>query len=59
MPKKENQEFFLTLPMAIAKKDITRVNEAVLEFEAAIHRILDSTTSEELVCLNVDFFRVS
>jgi len=58
MPKKTQNELFLTIPMAIGEKDVTKVMAALQEFEKRVHRIIDrSGKAERLVCLNVDWFR--
>lgn len=58
MPKKSQNELFLTIPMAIGEKDVAKITSALNEFEKKVHRIIDrSGKAERLVCLAVDWFR--
>jgi uncharacterized protein (TIGR02147 family) len=57
MDTRDNVELFFTSPMSISKKDFELIRE---KLTAAIKDIVDvakDSPAEEIVCLNIDFFR--
>lgn len=57
MDSRTNEELFFTSPMSIAKKDFDAIREKI---NFAVKEIIDvakESKAEEIVCLNIDFFR--
>ncbi len=47
-----------TAPLTISKKDATRIREMIVKFLEEVDQVIDPSPSEELRCLNIDWFRV-
>jgi uncharacterized protein (TIGR02147 family) len=52
-------EFFLTIPATLTERDALRIRKALLELSEAVVTIMDDSKSEELYCLNIDWFNVA
>lgn len=52
------EDLHYSLPLTIATKDVERVRERLLQAIESIHEIVDSSQSEELCCLTLDWFRI-
>lgn len=57
-----NQDFesklFFTSPMTVSKKDILKIREVIIYFLDQVDKVVEPSPSEELMCLNVDWFKV-
>jgi uncharacterized protein (TIGR02147 family) len=51
-------ELMFTSPISIARGDIPRVKKILMAAVEECFKVIDSTTPEELVCLNIDWFKV-
>ncbi len=49
-------EIAITLPMTISKADALHLREEISKFVKSLNPIIDASPSEELKCLNIDFF---
>ncbi|HWU42319.1 MAG TPA: TIGR02147 family protein [Bdellovibrio sp.] len=54
--KMTKEELMYTCPMVIAYKDFPKLREKIAHFIKEFMRDVDISASEELACLNVDFF---
>lgn len=57
MDKREQSELFFTAPMALSKKDFAIIREKFNVVIKETINIVKDSPSEELVCLNIDFFK--
>lgn len=55
---KNNDELFFTSPVSISKNDIPLVREILLNAIDDVFKVVDPSKEEELVCLNIDWFRI-
>jgi uncharacterized protein (TIGR02147 family) len=46
-------------PMTVANKDAVRIRQTIVDMIEQVGKIADASTSEEIVCFNVDWYRVS
>ena len=58
MDTRENQELFFSAPMSIAKIDFEKIRENLNLNIKSIVEIAKASSAEDLVCLNIDFFKV-
>jgi uncharacterized protein (TIGR02147 family) len=59
MDDRSPDELFFTAPMSIARKDFDSVREKINFAIKEIVEIAKASDAEEVVCLNIDFFRCS
>ena len=57
MDTREGAELFFTAPMSIAKKDFDVIREKLTVAVKSVVEVAKDSTAEEVVCLNIDFFR--
>lgn len=57
MDSREEAELFFTSPMSLAKKDIEKIREVLAKAIQNSLEICKNSPAEEVVCLNIDFFR--
>jgi len=57
MDSREETELFFTSPMSLAKKDIEKIREVLAKAIQSSLEICKNSPAEEVVCLNIDFFR--
>lgn len=57
MDTRESAELFFTSPMSIAKKDFEAIREKLNVALKGIVDVAKDSPAEEIVCLNIDFFR--
>lgn len=58
MDSRKNDELFFTAPMSIAKKDFQVIREKLNLAIKEIVEVVTHSESEEIVCLNIDMFKV-
>lgn len=56
--KLEREEFMLTAPLTISKKDMIKVREKLLQFMEELGQVVEQTEAENLACLNIDWVYV-
>ena len=47
-----------TSPLTISKKDVLKVREMIVQFLEQVDKVIEPSPSEELFCLNIDWFKV-
>jgi uncharacterized protein (TIGR02147 family) len=57
MDSRESSELFFTSPMSMSKSDFARVREEIAKCIETSLEICKESAAEEVVCLNIDFFR--
>jgi hypothetical protein len=57
MDVRDNAELFITSPMSMAKNDFNVIREKLNVLIKEVVKIATDSEAEELVCLNIDFFR--
>lgn len=57
MTRVKGDELFFTSPVSIASADIDRVRGILVEAIESCFQVVDPSPSQELACLNVDWFR--
>ena len=57
MQKRDPSDFSFTCPLTIAASDVDRVRERVIHLIDEVYKIVDPSPSEELRCLNIDWFK--
>jgi hypothetical protein len=51
-------ELFLTLPATLTEKDVLKLRMMIVEFIEKFIGVIDTSKSEVLYCLNIDWFNV-
>lgn len=59
MTQPSPDELFYTAPMTIATKDLASIKLEILKLIDKVGAVVGPSTSEELVCLNIDWFKVA
>lgn len=54
---REETELFFTSPMSLARKDFEKIREILAKAIQKSLEICKDSAAEEVVCLNIDFFR--
>lgn len=54
----KEDELFFSGPMTLAKEDVPRIKEEIRKMISTVTSSIKGTRDEELVCLNIDWFRV-
>jgi len=57
MDQREDSEMFFSSPMSISKSDFQRIREVFAKSIQAALEICKASPAEEVVCLNIDFFK--
>jgi uncharacterized protein (TIGR02147 family) len=57
-PRLTVDELAYTSPMTLSKKDVLLIRETTVRFIEHVTKIVDSSASEELYCMNLDWFKV-
>ena len=57
MDRKNDSDLFFTCPLTIGQSDVPRVRELIIQFIEQVFKVVDPSPSEELLCLNIDWFR--
>lgn len=55
----ENQKLHYSAPMTLSQKDCEKVRALLLATIESVGKIVDTSPSEELVCMNIDWFRLT
>lgn len=58
MTHRDEQNLFVSCPATLSEKDFFLVREKLLKYVESIFSIIDVSKSEQLVCLNLDWFKV-
>lgn len=58
MKQEEEAQLHYTSPMTLAKADAVRIREMIIQFLEKVDQVMDPSPSEELHCLNIDWFKV-
>lgn len=58
MDRLENDELAFTAPLTISKKDFNLVRSEILELIQSISKRVEASKSEEIACLNIDWFKL-
>lgn len=56
--REEATKLHYTAPMTLSKKDAFRIRELITQFLQGIDDVIEPSPSEELHCLNIDWFQV-
>jgi uncharacterized protein (TIGR02147 family) len=56
MSKTEDQDFFFSANMSVAKKDVKKIRELMLQTIEKLTKVVKDSDAEELCALNIDFF---
>lgn len=59
MDNRESSELFYSAPMSIARKDFETIRELMAKSIQRSLEICKDSAAEEVVCLNIDFFRLN
>ncbi|WP_413578751.1 TIGR02147 family protein [Bdellovibrio sp. HCB290] len=59
MDNRENDELFFTAPMSISQKDFAVIREKLTASIKDIVEVAKDSSAEEVVCLNIDFFKTN
>ncbi|WP_413578788.1 DUF4423 domain-containing protein [Bdellovibrio sp. HCB290] len=59
MDNRENVELFFTAPMSISEKDFAVIREKLTASIKEIVGVAKDSPAEEVVCLNIDFFKTN
>ncbi len=52
-------ELFLTMPATLAEKDIMILRQRIVDFIDEFVKVIDTSKSEKLYCLNIDWFNIA
>lgn len=58
MSDEGEDKLHFTCPLTLSKRDVTRVREKIIQFINEVNAIVDPSPSEELHCLNIDWFKI-
>lgn len=58
LSNEEDSKLHYTAPMTLSKPDALKIREMLVKFLQSVDRVIDPSPSEELHCLNIDWFRV-
>ena len=58
MQNEESGKLHYTSPMTLSQKDAERLREEIIKFLESIDKIIEPSPSEELHCLNIDWFKI-
>lgn len=58
MELQNDSDIHYTAPMTLSKKDVALVREKLIQYIEEINSIVDPSPSEELCCLNIDWFKI-
>jgi uncharacterized protein (TIGR02147 family) len=56
MPLQKEEDLFFTFPMSLSKADAKKIRQYLPSVIEEIHKIVGPSDSEEVRCLNIDFF---
>ena len=56
LERNDERDLFFTCPLTIGKADVARVRELAIQFIDQLYKIVDPSPSEQLSCLNLDWF---
>lgn len=59
MDFRNNKELFFTVPMSISEKDFDKIREKITAAIQDIVSVAKKSNSEHVVCLNIDFFKIT
>ena len=54
----EKDKLHFTHPMTLSKEDAAHIREMIVKFLESVDKVVDPSPSEEVRCLNIDWFRV-
>ena len=54
----DDDDLFYSSPLTIGAADVARVRELIVKFLEQANKVIDPSPSEELCCLNIDWFKV-
>lgn len=57
MGQESPDSLYFTCPLTLSKEDIPKVRELIVKFIDEVYKVVDPSPSEELCCLNIDWFR--
>jgi uncharacterized protein (TIGR02147 family) len=58
MDTREDRELFFSSPMSISTSDVAKIRDILTRAVEQAQKVVQESGAEELVCLNMDFFRV-
>lgn len=58
MRREEPAKLHYTAPMTLSKADALKIREMVVQFLEQVDKVIEPSPSEELHCLNIDWFKV-
>jgi hypothetical protein len=56
--EKGESQLHYSCPMTLSAKDALKLREMVVKFLESVDAVIEPSPSEELHCLNVDWFRI-
>ena len=58
MDTREETEMFFSSPMSVSMTDVAKIREILAQSVEQAQNVVANSGAEELICLNIDFFRV-
>lgn len=58
MDSQKDEDFFFTSPLTLSKADAEKIKGMIVNFLESTNSVIDPSPSEELYCLNLDWFKV-
>ncbi len=58
MSDEESAKLHYTAPMTLSKDDALKIREMIVQFLEQVDKVIDPSPSEELRCLNIDWFKI-
>jgi uncharacterized protein (TIGR02147 family) len=58
LPKEENSKLHYTAPLTVSVDDALKIREMIVQFLEKVDKVIDPSPSEEVRCLNIDWFKV-
>ena len=58
MDTREERELFFSSPMSLSKPDVLEIRKILAQTVERAQKVVEGSGAEELVCLNIDFFKV-
>ncbi len=56
--KKDAVQLHYTAPLTVSKKHALKIREMIISFLAEVDTVIEPSPSEELLCMNIDWFKV-
>lgn len=57
LPQEENGKLHYTAPLTVSAEDALKIREMIVQFLEKVDKVIDPSPSEEVRCLNIDWFK--